>query len=112
MYEAPSRCADAHWLMVYCADVTGDQQSKKGVIDVYNIFGNAPQTFRGADMLAEGLGAVVIVPDFFKGKALPPDTFPPDTNEKKQIAGDFLAEQANVLKNTEALLQTAAEAKK
>jgi len=63
-------------------------------------------------MLAEGLGAVVIVPDFFKGEALPPNTFPPDTDEKKQIAEKFLAEQANVPKNTEALLQVAAEAKK
>ena len=62
-------------------------------------------------MLAAGLGAVVIVPDFFKGEALPPNTFPPDTDEKKQIAEKFLAEQANVPKNTEALLQVAAEAK-
>jgi dienelactone hydrolase len=108
----PPKCADAHWLMAYSADVTGDQQSQKGIIDVYDIFGNAPQTFQGADMLAEGLGAVVIVPDFFKGETLPPDTFPPDTDEKKQIAGNFLAEHANVPKNMEALLQTAAEAKK
>src|SRR5277367_2374615 len=110
--RALPRCADADSLMVCYADVTGDQQSKKGIIDVYDIFGNAPQTFQGADMLAEGLGAVVIVPDFFKGEALPPDVFPPDTDEKKQIAEKFLAEQANIPKNTEALLQTAVEAKK
>jgi dienelactone hydrolase len=79
---------------------------------IYDIFGNAPQTFQGADMLAEGLDAVVIVPDFFKGAALPADIFPPDTDEKKQIAGKFMAEQADIPKNTEALLQTAAEAKK
>jgi dienelactone hydrolase len=92
-------------------DVTGNQQSNKGIIDVYDIFGNAPQTFQGADMLAEGLGAVVIVPDFFKGDALPVDIFPPDTEEKKQISWKFKATQADIPKNTEALLQAAAEAK-
>ena len=63
-------------------------------------------------MLAAGLDAVVIVPDFFKGEALPADIFPPDTDEKKQIAGKFMENQANILRNTEALLQTAAEARK
>ena len=94
------------------ADVTGNQASNKGIIDVYDIFGNAPQTFQGADMLAAGLDAVVIVPDFFQGDAIPPDLFPPDTDEKKQIAAKFLENQANIPRNTDVLLQTAAEAKR
>ena len=99
--------------MIRCTDVTGNQEAaKKGIIDVYDAFGNAPQTFQGADMLAEGLGAVVLVPDFFKGDALPGDIFPPDTDEKEQIVSKFLANQAAPPKNVEALLQTAAEAKK
>jgi dienelactone hydrolase len=99
--------------MVYCTDVTGDQQgATKGIIDVYDVFGNAPQTFQGADMLAEGLDAVVIVPDFFKGELLPADTIPTDTNEKKQIAAKFMADQADIPKNTQTLLQTAVDAKK
>jgi hypothetical protein len=57
-------------------DATGNQQSNKGIIDVYDVFGNAPQTFQGVDVLAEGLGAVVIVPNFFQGDALPTDIFP------------------------------------
>jgi dienelactone hydrolase len=99
--------------MIRCTDVTGNHEAaKKGIIDVYDAFGNAPQTFQGADMLAEGLGAVVLVPDFFKGDALPGDIFPSDTGEKEQIVSKFLANQAAPPKNVEALLQTAAEAKK
>jgi dienelactone hydrolase len=96
-----------------CADVTGNKETaNKGIIDVYDIFGNAPQTLQGADMLAEGLDAVVLVPDFFKGDALPGDILPQDTEEKRQRVGQFLANQAAPLKNVEALLQTAAAAKK
>jgi dienelactone hydrolase len=48
-------------------DVTGNTQSKKGLIDVYDIFGPAPQTLQGADALATALGCVVVVPDLFRG---------------------------------------------
>ena len=94
------------------ADVTGNQASKKGIIDVYDIFGNAPQTLQGADMLAAGLDAVVLVPDFFQGESIPHDLFPPDTDEKKQIAAKFRENQANIPRNAEVLRQTAAEAKR
>jgi dienelactone hydrolase len=38
-------------------------------------------------------------------------SFPPDTDEKKQIAGKFMVTQADIPKNTEVLFQTAVEAK-
>ena len=46
--------------------VTGKQDAKRGIIDVYDIFGICPQTLQGADRLAESVQAVVFVPDFFE----------------------------------------------
>ena len=112
-YHTQSRTDRLQQLMIHLTDVTGNQQAAtKGIIDVYDVFGNAPQTFQGADMLAEGLDAIVLVPDFFKGEALPGDIFPPDTDDKKQLVGKFLENQAAPVKNVEALVQGAAEAKK
>jgi hypothetical protein len=48
-------------------DVTGNITSKKGLVDVYDIFGPAPQTLQGADALATALNSLVVVPDFFRG---------------------------------------------
>ena len=104
--------AKAHDLIVcHCTDITGEQNSKKGIIDVYDIFGIMPQTLQGADRLAESLNAVVLVPDFFRGNQLDPKIFPPDTAEKKRIAQTFMADQANIERNTQVLLETTAVAK-
>jgi hypothetical protein len=45
-------------------DITGSQTSTKAIVDVHDIFGLAPQTLQGADLLATTLNAVVLVPDF------------------------------------------------
>lgn len=50
------------------------------------------------------LGAVVLVPDFFKGDGLSHDCIPPDTQEKKQTIENFLAHQANVSRNADVLI--------
>jgi hypothetical protein len=47
--------------------VTGNLQAKKALVDVYDIFGPAPQTLQGADALAKALDILVVVPDFFRG---------------------------------------------
>ncbi|KAF2100430.1 alpha/beta-hydrolase [Rhizodiscina lignyota] len=65
--------------------VIGPSDAKKAIIIVYDIFGFHPSTFQGADRLAASTNALVFVPDFFKGKALPLSGFPPDTAEKKQL---------------------------
>lgn len=70
-----------------------------------------PQTIQGADRLAQSLDAVVLMPDFFKGAKLDPNTFPPDTDEKKQRAQKFLADHADIEQNTQTLLRTTAAAK-
>jgi hypothetical protein len=51
-------------------DVTGNLSSKKAIVDVYDIFGPAPQTLQGADALATALDILVVVPDFFKGSPM------------------------------------------
>jgi dienelactone hydrolase len=66
-------------------DITGNTLSKKAIVDVYDVFGPASQTLQGADALAEALGILVVVPDFFKGEpaqtsvclSLPPFSFFP-----------------------------------
>ncbi len=70
-----------------------------------------PQTLQGADRLADSLSAIVLVPDFFKGNQLDPKIFPPDTDEKKHVAHTFMAEQANIERNTQVLLEITAAAK-
>ena len=55
-----------------------------------------PQTIQGADLLAESLKAVVLVPDFFKGEPLPLSIYPPNTEEKKKMAGEFIAGTAGM----------------
>jgi len=51
-------------------DITGSQASTKAIVDVHDIFGLAPQTLQGADLLAAALNALVLVPDFFKGEPI------------------------------------------
>ena len=56
--------------LTWRTDVTGNLSSKKALVDVYDIFGPAPQTLQGADALATALDVLVVVPDFFKGSPM------------------------------------------
>lgn len=51
------------------------------------------------------------MPDFFKGEPLPLSLYPPDTDEKKKIAMEFMGGTANVDKNVERLVEAVKEAK-
>ncbi|KAJ5690924.1 alpha/beta-hydrolase [Penicillium malachiteum] len=84
--------------------VTGNQTSTAGIVDIYDIFGLASQTIQGADLLAQQLNAVVLVPDFFQGDGLSHDIIPPDTEEKKTRMGEFLAKKANIPENVKVLV--------
>ncbi len=53
-----------------------------------------PQTFQGADRLASFLNALVIMPDFFTGEPISMIIYPPDTDEKKKMAPEFMARSA------------------
>lgn len=51
------------------------------------------------------------MPDFFKGEPLPLSLYPPDTDEKKKTAMEFMAGPANVPKNVDKLVEAVKEAK-
>ncbi|PSK34418.1 hypothetical protein B9Z65_8744 [Elsinoe australis] len=71
---------------------TGASGAKTGILVVYDIFGFFPQTIQGADILATGdkeRQYQVFMPDFFDGKPVPYDYYPPDTEEKQKFVGNF-----------------------
>lgn len=86
-------------------DVTGDENARVGILDIYDVFGMANQTQRGADLLATRLNAVVLVPDFFKGSPLKPEDMltandtPAEKLAKEELSKKFLAERGNHLRN-------------
>ncbi|KAI1136432.1 alpha/beta-hydrolase [Hypoxylon sp. FL0543] len=85
--------------------VVGPSSPQKAVIDIYDVFGLAPQTLQGADRLSASLNALVIVPDFFEGVYVQPDWLPPDTDEKKAAFAKFQGEQAAIPKNVDRLIE-------
>ncbi|KAJ5727042.1 hypothetical protein N7493_006069 [Penicillium malachiteum] len=90
-------------LRTYSSNVTGNQASTANIVDIYDIFGLASQTIQGADLLAQRLNAIVLVPDFFQGDALSHDIIPPNTEEKKARMGEFPATKANIPENWKVL---------
>lgn len=73
----------------------GDKSSSTVVINIFDIFGFYPQTQQGADIIAEKLGARVLMPDFFFGKPYPLDQFPAKTEEQKKFYQNFFATTAS-----------------
>lgn len=86
------------------ADIVGDRSSERGVMLVYDIFGLYPQTVQGASLLAEKLQCLVIIPDFFGGKAASIDWVAMDTEEKRNNMMAFFGEKANPEENLSTLL--------
>lgn len=75
------------------------------MVDIYDVFGFAPQTLQGADRLAQHLGdTLVLIPDFLKGNYVLPEWLPPDTAEKQQAFQDFRAGPGNIQTAAENLL--------
>ena len=52
---------------------------------MYDAFGFHAATFQGCDRLAASTNALIFVPDFLGKNAMPPDFFPPDTEEKMKF---------------------------
>ncbi|KAE8442689.1 hypothetical protein EG329_002934 [Mollisiaceae sp. DMI_Dod_QoI] len=71
--------------------ITGSPNSKKAIIDIYDVFGLASQTLQGADLLAAATGAVVFVPDFLHGEVAREEWFtskdPVHEEAKKKFFG-------------------------
>jgi len=71
---------------------TGPSDAKSALLVVYDIFGFYPQTIQGADILANGDKEhkyQVFMPDFFEGKPVPMEWYPPDNKEKGEKLGEF-----------------------
>jgi len=72
-------------------DATGSQTATKAIIDIYDIFGPAPQTLQGADLLAQALNALVLVPDFLEGEYAQGAWFHNPTEEQAKLKSAFMA---------------------
>ena len=86
-------------------DIVGPEDATKAVIDIYDVFGLAPQTLQGADRLSEHIGALVLVPDFLLGIYAQAAWFPVDTPEKQKAMSDFRTGPAGIEANVERLLK-------
>lgn len=77
-------------------DIIGSPTASRGIIDVYDVFGFMPQTFQGADRLAESLNAIILVPDFLKGKYAQGAWFaaPPTEGPEKAAYDEFRKNRA------------------
>ncbi|KAK8112157.1 dienelactone hydrolase family protein [Apiospora kogelbergensis] len=67
--------------------VAGPTAATRGIISIFDIFGYMDQTVQGADILATK--AKVFMPDWFSGNPCPTEWFPPDTEEKQKLVGEF-----------------------
>lgn len=76
----------------YKTYVTGPADATKAIVVIYDIFGYFDQTLQGADILAysdDHQKYKVFMPDWFNGKPLPIEVFPPQTDEQQKQLGDF-----------------------
>ncbi|KAG8528749.1 uncharacterized protein KY384_006436 [Bacidia gigantensis] len=74
---------------------TGPSDATSAILIIYDVFGYSDQAIQGADILAHADGPDhqyrVFMPDFFYGKPLALEVFPPNTEEKQKQFGDFFA---------------------
>ncbi|SPC66980.1 related to AIM2 - cytoplasmic protein involved in mitochondrial function or organization [Ustilago sp. UG-2017b] len=98
------------------AYVIGPKDAKKAIVVVYDVFGYWPTTKQGADLLAEATKARIVMPDFFRGKPIAQEDYPPKTEEKKQkfqnffkSTGDFSARKPEVEAVADALKKDGAQ---
>lgn len=82
-----------------------------GVITAYDIFGFSPQMLQGADLLAQALGAVVVVPDFLEGKYAKPQYFGKMTPEEEKEKDTLFAFAFNFAEHTKSLVGSVGAAK-
>ena len=66
---------------------------------------------QGADILADQ-GFLVVMPDFFHGKPMAQEDYPPDNEDKKKRIGAFFEGPADITKNLKALSSFATAASK
>lgn len=85
-------------------DTTGPSDATTAIFIIYDIFGFSDQALQGADILAHADSShqyQVFIPDFFLGKPLSHEDYPPDTEEKKKRLGEFFGGPANPQDNSQ-----------
>ena len=93
-------------------DVTGAETSTKAVVDIYDVFGPAPQTLQGADLLAAALNVLVLVPDFFKGEPAQHEWYVDQSEENKKKKEAFFERSRKFDESVAELLKVVEAAKK
>ncbi|KAI9644904.1 hypothetical protein NHQ30_006938 [Ciborinia camelliae] len=84
--------------------VSGASNPTTALMIIYDVFGAAPQTLQGADLLAaalEPLNTVVIVPDLFNGKAAQAEWYKPDASREAKAAKAAFMESAFTIETWE-----------
>lgn len=92
--------------------MVGPEGTGKAIIVIYDIFGFFPQTLQGADLLADAVGARVLMPDFLMGKPWPADRFPPQTKIEEAQLQLYFGTTANPLLTIPYINRIAEELKK
>lgn len=91
--------------------MTGSETSTKAIVDIYDIFGPAPQTLQGADLLAAALGILIIVPDFFRGNPAQNEWFKNPSEENDRLKAEFQKGSRNFVGHSKTLVQVVSDAK-
>ncbi|ESZ95578.1 hypothetical protein SBOR_4058 [Sclerotinia borealis F-4128] len=89
--------------------VSGASNPKIVLMIIYDVFGAAPQTLQGTDLLAAALApldTVVIVPDLFNGKAAQAEWYNPDASEEAKAAKAVFVESAYTFETWENLAES------
>ncbi|KAH7400065.1 hypothetical protein BKA64DRAFT_473931 [Cadophora sp. MPI-SDFR-AT-0126] len=85
-YVEKGKWEDVGGLKTY---ITGPPDAKSAILDIYDIFGFAPQSIQGADALAAALGVLVFVPDFLEGDYAKGEWFTNTTPENEKLKGEL-----------------------
>jgi dienelactone hydrolase len=97
--------------LIFSIDVVKPSDNpKRAIIDVYDVFGLAPQTIQGADRLSAACDAVVLVPDWFRGDYCDAAWFGPDAGaEQKAALMAFVKRQVDVERTVGKLVEVRRE---
>ncbi|KAL5320510.1 hypothetical protein ACEPPN_011316 [Leptodophora sp. 'Broadleaf-Isolate-01'] len=85
--------------------ITGPSDSKKAILDIYDIFGITPQTIQGADALSAALGILVFVPDFLEGDYAKGEWFSNPTPENEKAKTELFSRAMAFEPHAKALLK-------
>jgi dienelactone hydrolase len=90
---------------------TGSPASSKAVVTIYDIFGPAPQTLQGADLMAAALSSLVIVPDLLNGYYMKSEWMQVSNEENDKAKAEFMKHAATLEAHSKKMLEVIQEGK-